>query len=193
MACSLQVVTLHWRTLTAPMAISNLRFLPACGLLFSCGGKKGCVRSLLLLSQIWNCPKHAMLRTGRRTASLGRVQVLGYPLRQNWKAQDKRALQRVGSRSRDGAGYKPSPFCLHFFANSLFSGRLFDKLLLMAAWPSVSISLHPGMHTPLENSSSEPTTSHGRLRASGPVSGAPVSALSVHFLDIILSRASHHK
>ena len=96
----------------------------------------------------------------------------------NSEAQDRKALRRVESRNRGGAGYIPSPSCLHFFARRLFSVNTVDRLLLMASGPSLSILLDPGTHSPVENSSSEPTTSHGRLCASSPGSGGMLLASS---------------
>ena len=87
-----------------------------------------------------------LLRIVRQTASLWRAGVQGYPLHQFWKAKDGRTQQWAGSRSRDGAGYNSSLSCLHFFASRIFSVMAFDKLLLMASWPSMSILLELGMH-----------------------------------------------
>ena len=125
-------------------------------------------------------PTSQLLRIGRRTASLWRVQNLGYPLHQFWKkAQDKKALQMswVQIQKRSKLQTLPSPSCLHFSANRFFSVMAFDKLLLMASCHSVSILLHPNTHIPLKNFRPSPPLRTVRLCSSGPSSSAalPVS------------------
>ena len=59
------------------------------------------------------------------------------------------------SRTKDGPGYNPSPSCFALLCQIVYpsSERVCNRLLLMASWPSMSILLNPGRHSPVENSS----------------------------------------